>query len=78
MFQLQFMIEKGTPDYLTLPMLFYDVSVSNNRFSKTEMRQFGASGTDRLNIFAKKLNPDLDVIFIIYLVHLSTDGFEVV
>ena len=48
MFQLQFMKGKLTPDFLTLPTTFYDVSVSCNRFSKTEMRQFGASGTDGL------------------------------
>ena len=33
---------------MTLSTTFYDVSVSCNRFSKTEMRQFGASGTDGL------------------------------
>ena len=49
MFQLQFMIEKWTSDIFTLPTIFYDISVSCNRFSKTEMRQFGASGTDVLS-----------------------------
>ena len=43
------MIEKWTPDLLTLPTTFYEVSVSSNCFPKTEMRQFGASGTDGLN-----------------------------
>ena len=49
MFQLHFMIEKWTPNFLTLSTTFYDVSVSCNRFPKTEIGQFGASGTDRLN-----------------------------
>ena len=40
------MIEKPRLDLLTLSTTFYDLSVSCNRFSKTEMRQFGASGTD--------------------------------
>ena len=38
------MIEKPTPDVLTLITTSYDVSVSRNPFSKAEMRQFGASG----------------------------------
>ena len=47
---LKFMIEQWTPDLLTLPITFYDVSVSYNRFSKTELLKFGASGTDGLNM----------------------------
>ena len=50
------MIEKWTPDLLRLPTTFYDVSVSCNRFSRTEMRLFGASGTDGLNYIS---NPQL-------------------
>ena len=42
------MIEKPTPDVLTLSTTFYDVSVSRNLFAKAEMRLFGASGTDGL------------------------------
>ena len=45
------MIEKWTPDLLTLPTTFYDVSVLCNRFSKTEMRQFGASTIHGLSDF---------------------------
>ena len=51
MFQLQVIIEKLTPDLLTLPTTFHDVSVSSNPFLKTEMHQLGASGTDGLNVF---------------------------
>ena len=39
------MIEKRTPDLLTPSTIFYDVLVSCNRFSKAEMRQFGAAGS---------------------------------
>ena len=46
MFQLQF------------TNAFHDVSVSRNRFSKSEMRQFGASGTDGL--IGDKFCPDND------------------
>ena len=54
------MIEKTTPDLLTLLTTFYEVSVSFNRFSKTEMRQFGASGTDGLtNIFFIYREPEV-------------------
>ena len=42
------MIEKWTPDLLTQPTTFYDLSVSRNLVFKAEMRLFGASGTDRL------------------------------
>ena len=52
MLLLQFMIEK-LPDLLTSSMTFYDVAVSDNLFSKTEMRQFGASRTDRLREVSK-------------------------
>ena len=48
MFQLHLMIEKWTPDLLTLSTIFYAASVSRNLFSKAEMSQFGASGTERL------------------------------
>ena len=53
MFQLEFMIEKPRPDLLTLSTTFYDGSVSRNLFLKSEMRQFGASGTEGLmhNLF---------------------------
>ena len=37
---------KPTPDVSKISTTFYDVSVSCNGFSKTEMRQIGASGTD--------------------------------
>ena len=43
MLQLQFMIEKSRPDDLTLSTTFLNLSVSRNRFSKAEMRQFDAS-----------------------------------
>ena len=38
--------EKSTPEILTLYTTFYDLSVPRNLFSKTEMRQFGALGTE--------------------------------
>ena len=44
MFQLQFMIEKWTPELLTLSTTFCDVS--RNLFPKAEMRHFGKSGID--------------------------------
>ena len=40
---------KPRPDLLTVSTTFYDLSVSRNRFSKAEMRQFGASGTEGLS-----------------------------
>ena len=40
------MIEKWTPDLLTQPTTSYNFSVSCNRISKTELRQFGPPGTD--------------------------------
>ena len=49
MFKLQIMIEKLQPDLLTLSTTFYDGSVSRNLFLKSEMRQFGASGTEGLS-----------------------------
>ena len=48
-FQLQFMIVKRRSDVLTVFVLFYDIWVSRNLFSKAEMRQFGAAGTERVN-----------------------------
>ena len=48
MVQLQFMIVKWTPDFLTLSKTLHDVSVSRNRFLMSEIRQFGASETDEL------------------------------
>ena len=51
MLKLQCMIEKPWVDLLTLHTTFYDVSVSYNRFSNTEMRQFDTSGTDGLDNF---------------------------
>ena len=45
MFHLKFMIEKPRPDLFTLFIIFYDLSVSHNLFSKAILRQFGASGT---------------------------------
>ena len=44
---LHCMIVKPWPDVLTLSTTFYDLSVSRNLFSKTEMRQSGASGNQR-------------------------------
>ena len=55
MFQLQIMIEKRTPDLLTPSTTFHDVSVLRNCFSKTEMRQFGASRTDGLKESKKRI-----------------------
>ena len=46
MFELQFMIKKWSPDLLTRSTTLYDVCVLCNLFSKAEMRQFGASGTN--------------------------------
>ena len=43
--------ERWTPDLLTLPTTFNDVSVSCNRFSKIESRHLRASGTDGLRNF---------------------------
>ena len=40
--------KNGRPTYPKLPTTFYDVSVLCNLFSKTEMRQFGASGNQRI------------------------------
>ena len=39
---------KCTPEILKLSTAFYVLSVSHNRFSMTEMRQFGASRTEGL------------------------------
>ena len=50
-FQLQIMIGKRMPELLTPPTTFYYVSVSCNRFSRAEMRKFGALGTDGVNIY---------------------------
>ena len=50
MFQLYFIIEKLRPDVLTLFTTLYDHLVSRNLFSKSAMRQFGASGPERLDI----------------------------
>ena len=49
MFQLYFIIEKLRPDVLTLFTTLYDHLVSRNLFSKSAMRQFGASGPERLD-----------------------------
>ena len=56
-FQLQCMIEKPRPVLLTQPTEFYDLSVSRNLFSKAEMRQFGASGTEGLRIIIGSSRP---------------------
>ena len=50
MFQSRFMIEKRWPDILALAITLYDLSVSRNLFSKDEMRQFGATGTEGLTL----------------------------
>ena len=42
------MKEKPRLDVLTLYTSFYDLSVSRNLFSKAEIRQFEASGTEKL------------------------------
>ena len=64
MFQLQFMIEKPRPDLLTLSTTFYDVSVLCNLFSKAEMRQFGASGTDGL------ISKNFGMMFLCYFMYI--------
>ena len=43
-----FLIEKLMPEILTLSTALYDALVSYNRFSRAEVRQFGASGTKGL------------------------------
>ena len=48
-FYLLFVIEKPRPGLLTLSAIFYELSDTYNLFSKAEMRQFGALGTDWLN-----------------------------
>ena len=40
---------KPRPGLLTLSAIFYELSDSYNIFSKAELRQFGASGTEGLN-----------------------------
>ena len=47
-FQFQRMIEKPRPELLTQFTTFFYLSVSRKLFSKAEMRQFGASGTEGL------------------------------
>ena len=42
------MIEKLTPDLLRLSTTFYELSVVCNHVSKSERRQFGASGNQRI------------------------------
>ena len=42
------MIEKLTPDLLRLSTTFYELSVVCNHVSKSERRQFGASGSQRI------------------------------
>ena len=44
------MKEKPRTDLFDLSMTIYELSVSRNLFSKTKMRQFGASETDGLII----------------------------
>ena len=56
MFQLSFMIEKRWPDVLTIFTTFYDLSVSRNLFSKAEVRQVRAAGTEELRFIRVKLN----------------------
>ena len=73
------MIEKWTPELLTLFMTFYDVSVLCNRFSSTEMRQFGASGTDGLKCFSNVLEFELEELpYIIYDIQLDKFIHELV
>ena len=48
------MIKKRRRDVSTLLTTFYDRAVSRNLFSKAEMRQFGAAGTERLTIGNKR------------------------
>ena len=48
MIYFQLIIEKRSPDVLTLPKTFNDLSVSRNLFSKTKMRQFGACENQRV------------------------------
>ena len=50
-----FLIQRWTPEILTLFSTIYDVPVSCNRFSKVEMRQCRPSGTERL---VKNLQPN--------------------
>ena len=58
--QPQFMTEKWRPDVLTLSTTFYDLTVSRNLFSKTEMRQFRTAETKGLNqIFSSVFNESL-------------------
>ena len=56
MFSLQYMIETSRPDLLTLSTTFYDLSLSHNLFSKAEVRQFGASGTEGLKSVSNNWN----------------------
>ena len=66
-FELEFMLDKPWPDLLTLSETFYDLSVSCNLFSKSEMLQFGASGTEVLNKkIYHNLNPGYDCIFNVF------------
>ena len=41
-------VQKPRPDLLTLSTTFYDLSVSQNLYSKAEIRQFRESGTEGL------------------------------
>ena len=58
------MIEKWTPDLLTLSTISYDFSVLCNLFSNAEMRQLSASGT---NGWKTPNNQTLEVTFIYYI-----------
>ena len=43
-------IHDGTPDLLTLSTTLFDVSVLSNLFSNAQMRQFSASGNQRVSV----------------------------
>ena len=60
------MIEKPRPDILTLPTIFYDLSVSRNIFSKGEMGKFDESGEPgvRLEILHSRPLISYDIRFI--------------
>ena len=53
MFSLQFLLENGRSTFWHYP---WHSTMSQHRFSKTEMRQFGASGTDELKSIRRDAN----------------------
>ena len=65
------MIRKSRPDLLAIPSTFYDVSVSCNIFFKAKMRQFVASGNQRISYAAYDTVGDPRVNWIVLWLEVS-------